>query len=157
MRNQTTPNEDKYREAKEDISDQISIEGCELKTIKGGIDLFVFVLVLIYLLIDLIVISNEAIIKGSLILSFVNEHISIVFVMLLVSRAKKDLQYNYTYFFLGVLSSLVIEIITSMLLSDYLSGLNLYTETLITGILRAFIWGYFYRSFKIYSMKKLFG
>lgn len=156
MRNQTTPNDAKYRETKEDITKQFSTEGSEVKTIKSGIDLFVFALVLLLLLVDLIVISNEAIIEGSAILYFISENIFILFVAALCNRAKKELQYRYFYFFLAMLSSLFTEAVASMLLSDYLSGLNLYAETVIIGVLRAFIWGYFYRSFKIYSMKKLF-
>lgn len=157
MKNQTTQNDNNYTERNEKSTNNTFTKDNEIKNIKRGIDLFVFALVLFFLLIDLIVISNEAIIEGSLILSFVAEHISIVFVVILVSRVKKDPQYNYTYFFLGALSSLIMEIVASMLLSDYLYNLNLYREVVVTGVIKAFIWGYFYRTFKIYSIKNLFG
>ncbi len=157
MKNQTTQDNDNYTERNEEVTERAFTGEDERKPIKAGIDLFVFTLVITSLLIDLMVISNETLIEDSVTLSFIAERISIVFVILLANRVKKDPQYNYAYFFLGALSSIVIEIIASMVLSDYLSTLNLYRETVITGILRAFIWGYFYRSFKIYSMKKLFG
>ncbi|GLI55217.1 hypothetical protein PM10SUCC1_07320 [Propionigenium maris DSM 9537] len=156
MRNQTTPNDAKYREAKEDITKQIFTEGNEVKTIKSGIDLFIFALVLPLLLVDLIVISNEPLIKGSAILSFIVEYIPTVFVILIADRARKDPDYNGVYFLLGAFSSLTVEGITSILIDNYLSITTLYTDTIVKGIITAFVWGYFYRSFKIYSMKKLF-
>jgi len=156
MKKQTTPTEENCGENNEEVTERAFTENNEVKTVKRGIDPFVFVLVLLYLLIDLIVISNEALIEKSAVLSFINEYISILFIIVLCNRAKKDPQYRYFYFFLGALSSLIMEIIASMLLSDYLSGLSLYTETIIMGVLRAFIWGYFYRSFKRHSIANLF-
>lgn len=156
MKNQTTPTEKNYREKNEEVTDKTFTENNEVKTVKRGIDLFVFTLVLLYLLIDLIVIFNKDLVEGSAVLSFITEHISILFIVVLCNRAKKDPQYRYFYFFLAMLSSLFTEAIASMLLSDYLSGLSLYTETIVMGVLRAFIWGYFYRSFKRYSINNLF-
>ena len=156
MKNQITPTEENYEERSEEVTHKDFTVEDELKTLKRGIDPFVFTLVLIFLLIDLIVISNEALIEKSVILSYFSDNIFMLFIAVLCNRTKKDPQYRYFYSFLAILSSFFTEVIVSMLLSDYLSGLNLYTETAILGVLRAFIWGYFYRSFKRYSIANLF-
>ncbi len=157
MKNQITPSEENYGERNEEVTHKDFTVEEELKTLKRGIDPFVFTLVLIFLLIDLIAIFNENLIEGSAILSYISDNIFMLFIAVLCNKAKKDPQYRYFYFFLAMLSSIFTEAVASMLLSDYLAGSNLYTETAIMGVLRAFICGYFYRSFKRYSITNLFG
>lgn len=157
MKDQTTQKDDNYIEKKEETTNKTFTEDNKRKTIRGGIDLFVFGLVLLFLLIDLIVISNETLIEGSAILSLIVEYIPTVFIILIANRARKDPDYNGIYFLLGFFSSLTVEGVASILINNYLSILSLYTDTIVKGLVNAFIWGYFYRSFKIYSIKKLFG
>lgn len=156
MKDKITQRDDNNIKTNKEMSEKTLLKMIK-KPIKGSVDLFVFALVIFFLLVDLIVLSNETLIEGSAILSFIVEYTTTVFVILLVNRVRKDPKYNYVYFFLGVLSSLAMEIIASILINNYLEISGLYTETIIKGFLRAFIWGYFYRSFKRYSMKKLFG